>query len=313
MLGRSFVIRAMHGTVEVRPSPSAGYLRVRGTRSFPLGAEVDVTHGRARIVVAQDRRGTVNQATVTLGAFELTQEFERTHRVLKNTHLRMIGGDFSGCDGAVSSKRRRPTPRRELGVAKHGPIVTDDDRSTGQTSVKGTSWVVRDYCDHTEIEAISGRVQNSHSKSEIAPMFRMLLPGDRALEACENGTGAVRIACLVLFNVRNRDPGAPTNLAGKAVLAFVVDVVTSEVKATVCVQAPGFPERCDETESKPLSGGSALLRRNGLACGPVVAGDYSFRVLIGGQQVGPRLTTTVSGPLPDVSLEQGACSPRPPA
>ena len=103
MLGRSFVIRAMHGTVEVRPSPSAGYLRVRGTRSFPLGAEVDVTHGRARIVVAQDRRGTVNQATVTLGAFELTQEFERTHRVLKNTHLRMIGGDFSGCDGAVSS------------------------------------------------------------------------------------------------------------------------------------------------------------------------------------------------------------------
>lgn len=318
--GKTFVVRAVAGdvlTCSAPPEPECTWLIPGQRRAMPLGSIVN-THGRdsgtatARIVVAEDPRGHLNWADVSRGEVEVTQVINETAGRVIFTRLRMIDGDFSDCSPATASRKKKDPdrPRRILSVRKHGPIISDSDRSKGQTSGDGTAWIVRDFCDYSEIEAVDGIVRNA--TTEVSANFQAMRPGDRAKQACGRpplevtAATQVRAFCLLLYKWTTASLSPRQGLKmpplGSPAFSFRPAVLWRgrPTPVVLCRRFPEFAETC-----QPLS---LQTRRTGLRhyvgrvryfCLPNRAGTYVFRMKVAGVQIGPRLQFDFSGLAPE--------------
>ena len=150
---RSVVVRPVAGTVKIKLPGTKGYVVLDGGRNIPLGASIDVRHGRIRLTSARSRDGKTQAATFYDGVFKVTQRGSYTE-------LRLGGPPImcsSRASASASSKRKkhRHTTRRLWGRGS-GHFRTRGHYSAA--TVRGTTWLVQDSCAGTLTRVVRGVV-----------------------------------------------------------------------------------------------------------------------------------------------------------
>jgi len=159
-LGRSSVAQVESGTVTVKLPGAASFAPVTDG-VVPLGATVDATEGKIRVVTALPG-GKTQAATFWGGAFTLGQS-DTDGRV--DIALPEVSRDACAKPGvtafsAASRKRGKPKAKsslRSLWVEdRNGKFRTTGSKSVA--SVRGTTWVTRERCEGTFTYVREGRV-----------------------------------------------------------------------------------------------------------------------------------------------------------
>ena len=144
--GEFVVLEAQRGTVKVR-MPGEPSQRLRGRERLPAGTLVNAIRGVVTLE-AIGPRGT-QRASFYEGAFRI--ELDTADGAVET---RLVGGDLSKCRTPGRSGARRPV-RKLFGDGK------GDFRTSGRfgaATVRGTVWVVRDFCEGTQIGVRRGKV-----------------------------------------------------------------------------------------------------------------------------------------------------------
>jgi hypothetical protein len=145
--GEAVVLRLERGLVTVRVPGRAAH-DLEGRERVPAGTTVDATDG----VVTLDAIGPhgAQHARYFAGAFRVALDTSDGA-----VETRLVGGDLSKCRKPGRSGARRPV-RKLFGDGK------GNFRSSGRfaaATVRGTVWVVRDFCEGTQIGVRRGRVE----------------------------------------------------------------------------------------------------------------------------------------------------------
>lgn len=154
-LGRTFVVSLVSGTVTVKKPGSARASRLtRRRRTIPVGSTVNATKGKVRLMGAVKRSGGTQAGVFYSGAFKASQA-RRDRAVID---LKLVGGDFSGCEAATVANgyaSANERVRRLYGNAK-GRFRTRGGHSAA--TVRGTKWLTEDTCDSTRVVSGEGAV-----------------------------------------------------------------------------------------------------------------------------------------------------------
>jgi hypothetical protein len=149
---RSVVVRPVGGTVKIRVPGARRYVVLEGAQNIPLGASIDVRHGRIRLTSARSRNGKTQAATFYSGVFRVTQRGSYTELTLAGP---AVVCSSRAAATSAHAKRRRPRTRRLWGRG------SGHFRTRGQYSaatVRGTTWLVQDSCAGTLTRVVRGVV-----------------------------------------------------------------------------------------------------------------------------------------------------------
>jgi hypothetical protein len=149
---RSVVVRPVAGTVKIRLPGTRRYVVLDGAQSIPLGASIDVRHGRIRLTSARSRSGKTQAATFYSGVFKVTQRGSYTELTL--------GGPPVVCSSRASASSKH-TKRRKHKTRRLWGRGSGRFRTRGQYSaatVRGTTWLVQDSCRGTLTRVVRGVV-----------------------------------------------------------------------------------------------------------------------------------------------------------
>ena len=158
--GRNVDVVRVSGTVLIRVPPSRKFVPLDPAGvQLPVGAEVDTTKGRVRIVAATAPTGLVTKtADFYGGIFKVTQPASGKGRV--DVTLTGALGHCSkftsrSAGGAKTKKgKAKPGPKsRFVWGDGHGQFRTVGQR--GSAAVRGTKWQVQDRCDGSTLVTVA--------------------------------------------------------------------------------------------------------------------------------------------------------------
>ena len=150
VLAKAVNARIIQGTVLVKQPGSTAFVRLAHDSQVPVGATVDATKGRVRIVTALPG-GTTQSADFYRGVFVVTQA--KTGLAT----LALAGGNFKACGKA----RRAATAAKALEIRKLWGSGKGKFRTKGRyasAAIRGTTWLTSDRCDGTLIRVTAGSV-----------------------------------------------------------------------------------------------------------------------------------------------------------
>ena len=162
-LGSRLVVEELKNGAKVRSSAKK-FSSLGAPRELRVKSLVDSRKGRVRVTVSKDSKTGIQDSEFSGGVFQVRQSRKRSAKGL--TELRLAGGSFSGCAGAVGARAgsvaddivnaaARRVVRRLKGRGK-GRFRTRGRYSAA--TVRGTTWTVEDRCDGTLTRVTSGRV-----------------------------------------------------------------------------------------------------------------------------------------------------------
>ena len=146
--------------------PPAGFVRLEGAETIPVGSTLDTARGRVRLRSAADTRRRTQTGQFFRGRFVIRQvrrprgkARRRSNQLI--TDLRLSGSSFRrACrtTASVSQRRRRSKRRvRRLFGDARGSFRTSGRNAAA--TVRGTRWGVQDRCDGTLVAVQRGRVE----------------------------------------------------------------------------------------------------------------------------------------------------------
>jgi hypothetical protein len=155
--GRSVDVSPVSGTVLIRLPGQKGFTLLTVGEQIPVGATIDVTHGKVLLVSATDSNGDQQSADFYGGKFVVGQ-----HHGKALTTLKLTGGNLSKCKrmardfGGPLAREARGHPQRHLWGSGHGSFRTVGSSASG--TVRGTIWLTEDQCDGTLVRVKRGVV-----------------------------------------------------------------------------------------------------------------------------------------------------------
>ena len=153
-VGVSANVQRVQGTVLVK-GRSGRFVPLSRSRHVLMGAVIDATRGRVRVIAASNTKGGRQSGIFYDGSFRISQRIA-TRPVVD---LELRGGSFAGCRGALArSAGSRTTVRRLWGSAR-GRFRTRG--RYGAATVRGTKWLTEDLCQGTFTSVSEGVVRAS--------------------------------------------------------------------------------------------------------------------------------------------------------
>ncbi len=152
VLAKSVDARVISGVVLIKLPGSNTFVPLAHESQIPVGAIVDTTKGRVRVVTALPKTTKTQSADFFQGVFQVAQE----HSGLAT--LALVGGNFKACGkasrlGATAAKIK---VIRKLWGAGKGKFRTKGKYASA--SIRGTTWLTQDRCDGTLIRVTAGSV-----------------------------------------------------------------------------------------------------------------------------------------------------------
>ena len=150
VLGKAVNARVVSGEVFVKLPGSSTFARVTHDSQIPVGATVDATRGRVRIVTAV-KGGGLQSSDFFQGVFVVTQA--KTGLAT----MALAGGNFAACGRARrgASAAKTVTVRKLWGAGK-GKFRTKGRYAAA--AIRGTTWLTADRCDGTLVRVTQGAV-----------------------------------------------------------------------------------------------------------------------------------------------------------
>src|SRR4051794_3317111 len=149
--GRSVLIAPTTGEVRVRMPGTDHFVPLELGSRFPVGAEIDASHGSLTLTAALPKGKT---ETGYFGAGRFT--FKQDKRGYVDLYLRGRYCSRASTAGVASAARKR-TPGRKLWGRDHGGRFRTHGRNSHAT-VRGTRWLVADTCKGTYTRVSRGSV-----------------------------------------------------------------------------------------------------------------------------------------------------------
>lgn len=172
VIGETIGAAPSTGSILVRPPGEDTFRPLDDGAPIADGSTVDSREGSVNIVTAVGNEGAVQAATFRGAIFQVRQR--RSAGGLTDITLR--GGDFSSCRGpsghvgqVVAARARRPV-RRLWGRDHHGSFRTHGRGAIA--TVRGTTWVMADYCDGTRTRVLDGAVSVRDKRLHRAVLVR---------------------------------------------------------------------------------------------------------------------------------------------
>ena len=157
--GKAVGLQVKQGTVLVRKPGLKNFVALDPTKPIPVGTVVDASKGTVTITAAKDLAGGTQTADFKGGKFAVTQKAGATNMA---TDLALRGGSFKRCKPAprratasAAAKRKRRAVRKLFGSG-HGRFRTRGRNSAA--TVRGTVWIVEDFCNGTRTRVKRGVV-----------------------------------------------------------------------------------------------------------------------------------------------------------
>jgi hypothetical protein len=279
-LGSTAVVRRISGTVKYKPLGAARYKTLAGRATIKMGASVDATRGRVKLITARNAKGETQAGTFYDGAFTVTQ----ARQAKAVTELKLIKGNFAQCQQASSANAHSAASGRSIrklwGKGK-GRFRTKGRYSAA--TVRGTVWLTEDFCDASRVESKEGAVEaasaappGTASAAPVGPTY-VLQPGQFIDTFCNAGQPVTEYFCLLLLS-QPQD-----NVFGFAIVVINVPYDTYRL----CITGPLSVETA-ECADLPLTAPDANgIRQAALVCKPGQGpGLYSVRWFVGGYQLG---------------------------
>jgi hypothetical protein len=150
-LGRSVLIAPTAGELRVRMPGTDHFVPLELGSRFPVGAEIDASHGSLALTAALPKGKT---ETGYFGAGRFT--FKQDKRGYVDLYLRGRYCSRASTAGVASAARKRK-PGRKLWGRDHGGRFRTHGRNSHAT-VRGTRWLVADTCKGTYTRVSRGSV-----------------------------------------------------------------------------------------------------------------------------------------------------------
>lgn len=294
--GKSVLVKRTKGTVFVTKRGSSKRSRLAGrARLIPTGSTIDASKGTVRLTSTKNRRGSrLQTASFYDGAFRVTQN--RAARPL--TDLRLVGGDFSSCNGAAAKPgvfgvRAARRARRRLWGRGKGRFRTRGRRASA--TVRGTTWRTEDSCAGTETFNREGKVETKAADVELE---KVLDPGQSIIYHCNvNGPPVAPLYCvLVLSQPAGTEDNPDFDLVGFG----LATAQSPHSTYRLCVRAAGLGDDCGDF---PMSGPDEDgIRAGGVGCVIGQPNSYTAVWSIAGTELPVPLPFTTRTP-----YEQSVC------
>jgi hypothetical protein len=150
VLGKAVNARVISGVVLIKLPGSNTFVPLSHESQIPVGAIVDASNGRVRIVAALPGRKT-QSADFFQGQFGVTQAKSGL------ADLALFGGSFAACGKAArAAAAAKTTTIRNLWGTGAGKFRTKGRYATA--SIRGTTWLTSDRCDGTLVKVTQGSV-----------------------------------------------------------------------------------------------------------------------------------------------------------
>jgi len=170
VLGETVSAAPSRGSVAVREPGESKFVQLADGAPIPVGSTVDARRGTVNVVTALADKDAVQSATFRGAIFKIRQRAAGAGL----TDIVLKGGNFARCAApavpgrarVVTAARRRPV-RRLWGRDHHGRFRTHGRGALA--TVRGTTWVVADYCNGTRTRVIDGAVsvRDKHSHRTV--------------------------------------------------------------------------------------------------------------------------------------------------
>ena len=144
---KTVTVRRVSGRVLVKVPGSKRFVSLSAAGSVPLGASVDVTHGRLALSSVPSKTGRPQTVQLYSGQFKVTQPGKVTQFTLN--------APLASCGGKASAAKKSPRTRKLWGDGK-GAFRTAGRYSAA--TVRGTRWLVQDSCAGTLTRVVRGVV-----------------------------------------------------------------------------------------------------------------------------------------------------------
>ena len=140
------------GVVKVRLRGSSRFTTLKSTQAIPVGSELDTTRGTMAVASATRAPGVTQAAEFRAGRFTVAQT-----RRSPLTTVSLSGPELKTCPkpGRASAAAKRKPTRRLFGSGK-GSFTTKG--RYGAATIRGTKWLVQDFCDRTVFKSLDGTV-----------------------------------------------------------------------------------------------------------------------------------------------------------
>jgi type II secretory pathway pseudopilin PulG len=149
-LAKAVDASVVSGSVLIKLPGTNTFVSLTHASQIPVGAVVDATNGRVRIVEALPGGGT-KPADFFQGIFQVGQA--RTGLAT----MTLLGGNFNTCGKAArAAQAAKVTVVRQLWGAGKGKFRTKGKYASA--SIRGTTWLTQDRCDGTLIRVTQGAV-----------------------------------------------------------------------------------------------------------------------------------------------------------
>ena len=149
--GNTANLEPVSGTTFIKLPGSNTFTRLNAPVQIPVGATIDATHGRVRIISAKSKSRSIESAEFYSGEFKLLQP---THGK-PMTELDLTGFDPSACNSAPRRRGHLARAHHRSSVSLwgsgHGNYQTKGRH--GSATVRGTVWLTRDGCAGTFFKA----------------------------------------------------------------------------------------------------------------------------------------------------------------
>ena len=150
-LAKSVDASVVSGVVLIKLPGSSSFVPLSHTSQIPVGATVDATKGRVRILAATPG-GRTASSDFFEGVFQVTQKRSGVATMI------LAGADFGICGkaGKGATAAKAPKAVRHLWGAGKGPFATKGKYASA--AIRGTTWLTTDRCDGTLIRVTQGAV-----------------------------------------------------------------------------------------------------------------------------------------------------------
>jgi hypothetical protein len=150
VLAKAVDASGVSGVVLIALPGSSTFVPLTHDSQIPVGATVDATKGRVRIVTAL-RGGKTQSSDFFQGVFRVTQAKTGL------ADMTLVGGNFNVCPKAKRAVAAAKTVSvRKLWGAGKGKFRTKGRYATA--SIRGTTWLTDDRCDGTLVRVTQGSV-----------------------------------------------------------------------------------------------------------------------------------------------------------
>lgn len=154
-LGSTAVVDRVSGIVKIKPLGAKRYRTLTERTTIRMGSTIDARRGKVKLVTASNSRGGTQAGIFYDGAFVVSQA--RAARAV--TDLKLVKGSFGGCPKPGTASARTSATRRV--VRKLWGSGKGRFRTRGRyaaATVRGTTWLMEDFCDTSRTSSASGTV-----------------------------------------------------------------------------------------------------------------------------------------------------------